>query len=67
MKQQILWRVAADAEFRKRDQVRIVFFAGADRIVDDLRGIASNVADGKVDLCKRHFDRVIHCYSATPE
>ena len=48
--QQVFRRIAAQAEFRRKQDRRALLF-GALCIVGDLRGITGEVADGAIDLC----------------
>ena len=56
LEQQVLRRIAGNGKLRKRDEV------GPDvtrvgRVVKDLRGVPVEVADRRIDLCKRDSER----------
>ena len=60
MKQQVLWRVAADAEFRKDNEVSLQVVPGACRIVENTCAIASDITYDQIELGERDSDCVVH-------
>jgi len=50
MEQQVLRRIAAHAELRKDNKVRLHLIASAVGVVNDFFGIAGDIADREVEL-----------------
>ena len=56
--QQILWRIADDRQFGEDHQVRAAG-GGLAQAARDQRGVARDVADGRVDLCQCNLHPLI--------
>jgi hypothetical protein len=66
MEKKIFRRIPTNAELREYDKISAHFVTRARCIVDNLRGISSNIADCEVDLSQCNFDCVVHlCVAAS--
>ncbi len=60
VKQEVLGRVATDAQLGENDQVGVQFVTGFFGGLENARRIALHVANDEIELRKRDGDRVVH-------